>query len=95
MEMYATPIEGTYIRRRPDFQGNFYREEVKVKVLGETDKSFLIKLYCAIGNHRGGDQLKVRKHNVRMPRTMSVSSGLGPYDKPERQYDYSGAYWNN
>lgn len=94
MNMYATPVEGIYTIKTPDFQGGFFIEKVKVKVLGETAKSLLIKLSCAVGNHRGGDCMTVRRRNVKMPQGMSMSSGIGPKDKPVRQYDYSGAFWN-
>ena len=93
--MYATPVEGIYTIKTPDFQGGFFIEKVKVKVLGETDKSFLIQTKCDIRGHRGGERMTVRKHNVRMPHLVRVASGIGPNDEPIRQYDYTSAYWNN
>ena len=98
MNMYKSPIEGCYTRKRPDFNGGFYKEQVKVLVIGESDKSLLIQLRCNIDGHRCGERLKVRKHNVNMSRPenlISVSSGIGTFDKPRREYDYSNEFWNN
>lgn len=95
MNMYNKPKEGVYTVRKPDYQGNFYIEQTKVWVIGESVKSFLIQLRCAVGNHRGGDRLIVRKKNIAFPEPVKVTSGIGPNDKPVKQYDYSGAYWNN
>lgn len=92
MNMWATPQEGIYIVKTPDFKGGFKIEQAKVKVLGENEKSMLIKLMCNVRGHRAGDQLKVRRHNVRMPN--KVTSGLGSNDKPVREYDYSDKFWN-
>lgn len=94
MEMYATPREGIYTVRTPDYKGGFFVEQSKVWVLGEKGKSCLIQLRCNIRGHCCGDSLTVRKHNVRMPELVSVSSGIGPNDKPIKQYDYTSAYWN-
>lgn len=95
MKMYTTPQEGIYTVKTPDYNGGFVIEKTKVWVLGETDKSHLIQLRCDIRGHRGGDRLTVRKHNVSMPHLVRMSSGIGPNDKPIRQYDYSDAYWND
>ncbi len=92
MNMYTTPKEGTYNYKSPIFDGTFSVQQVKVAVLGESEKQYLIRLIQPVGNHRQNDQMKVRKHNVRMPN--KVTSGLGPNDKPVREYDYSDKFWN-
>lgn len=90
MNLYATPKEGTYNYKSPNFDGTFNLQQVKVAVLGESEKQYLIRLILPVGNHRQNDQMKVRKHNVRV-RGMFA-------DKTKRSstvYDHSGAWWNN
>ncbi len=84
MNMYAQPIDGTYQYKQPNFDGTFRCQPVKVAVLGESDKQYLIRLILPMGNHRQNDTIKVRKHNVRL-HAMTA----------KREYDYSSAYWNN
>lgn len=87
MNMYATPKEGTYSHKMPNFDGTFRVQQVKVAVLGESEKQYLIRLILPVGNHRQNDQMKVRKHNVQMH---------GMTDRPSARstYDYSEAFWN-
>jgi len=87
MNLYATPKEGTYNYKSPNFDGTFNLQQVKVAVLGESKKQYLIRLALPVGNHRQNDQMKVRKHNVRVH---------GMTDRPSVRstYDYSAAYWN-
>lgn len=87
MNMYATPKEGTYSYKTPNFDGTFNLQQVKVAVLGESEKQYLIRLYCPMGHHRPNDQMKVRKHNVRV-------HGMSERLSVRRTYDYSDAYWN-
>lgn len=87
MNMYATPKEGTYNYKSPNFDGTFNLQQVKVAVLGESEKQYLIRLVLPVGNHRQNDQMKVRKRNVRLH---------GMTDRPSARstYDYSAAFWN-
>lgn len=84
MNMYAAPVDGTYQHKMPNFDGTFRSQQVKVLVLGESEKQYLIRLTLPVGNHRQYDQIKVRKHNVRLKRATE-----------EKVYDYSDAYWND
>ena len=84
MEMYAQPIVGTYDYKMPNFDGTFRSYLMKVEVLGESAKRYLIKLLCPINGHRPHDTIKVMKHNVKLE---------APETEP-RHYDYSNAYWN-
>ena len=95
MKMYDKPVWGIYTVRKPDFKGGFFIEKTKVKVLGESEKMALIQLVCCVGNHRPGDRMKVRKHNVQTPQPTRVSTGLSPDDKITKEYDYSDAYWHD
>lgn len=88
MNMYATPKEGTYQHKMPNYDGTFRCQQVKVAVLGESEKQYLIRLILPVGNHRQNDQMKVRKHNVRLHDMIAPRSN-------RKTYDYSGAYWNN
>lgn len=46
MNMYTTPKEGTYSHKMPNFDGTFSVQQVKVAVLGESEKQYLIWSYC-------------------------------------------------
>jgi hypothetical protein len=87
MNMYATPKEGTYDYKSPNFDGTFNLQQVKVAVLGESEKQYLIRLTLPVGNHRPNDQMKVRKHNVRV-------HGMTNRPSDRRTYDYSAAFRN-
>lgn len=87
MNMYATPREGTYNYKSPNFNGSFNLQQVKVAVLGESEKQYLIRLTLPVGNHRQNDQMKVRKSNVRL-------HGMNDRPSVRSTYDYSAAFWN-
>ncbi len=56
----TNPTPAIWTHRRPDFQGGFIPTEVKVEVVGATEKSYRIKIV-------GTNELKnVRKHNVKL-----------------------------
>ena len=77
MEMYAQPIVGTYDYKMPNFDGTFRSYLMKVEVLGESAKRYLIKLLCPINGHRPHDTIKVMKHNVKLftePRVDSTNT---------------------
>ena len=90
MEMYATPKEGTYQHKMPNYDGTFRCQQVKVAVLGESEKQYLIRLILPVGNHRQNDRMKVRKHNVRLHEMIAPR-----LQRTERHYDYTNAFWNN
>ena len=48
--MYTTPKEGTYSHKMPNFDGTFSVQQVKVAVLGESEKQYLIRLILPVGN---------------------------------------------
>ena len=86
MKMYESPKQGTYNHKTPNFDGTFNLQQVKVDVLGESEKQYLIRLILPVGHHRQNDQMKVRKHNVRL-HDMTAQS------KYSRNIDYTTAYW--
>ncbi len=90
MNIYATPKEDTYNYKSPNFDGTFSVQQVKVTVLGESEKQYLIRLILPVGNHRQNDQLKVRKHNVQMHGMFATATV-----SKRPAYDHSGAWWNN
>ena len=90
MDMYTTPKEGTYNYKSPNFDGTFNVQQVKVAVLGEREKQYLIRLILPVGNHRQNDQMKVRKHNVRM-HGMIATESIPAMQMP----DYRNAWWHN
>lgn len=88
--MYATPKEGTYDYKSPNFDGTFNLQQVKVAVLRESEKQYLIRLTLPVGNHRQYDQMKVRKHNVRV-HGMTATESIPAMQMP----DYRNAWWHN
>lgn len=88
--MYATPKEGTYDFKSMNFDGTFNLQQVKVAVLGESEKTYLIRLRLPVGNHRQNDQMKVHKHNVQMHGMIATATV-----SKRPAYDHSGAWWNN
>ncbi len=86
MKMYENPKQGTYNHKTPNFDGTFNLQQVKVDVLGESEKQYLIRLILPVGHHRQNDQMKVRKHNVRL-HDMTAQSNYS------KNIDYSKAYW--
>lgn len=88
--MYTTPREGTYSYKTPNFDGTFNVQQVKVAVLGESEKQYLIRLILPVGNHRQNDQMKVRKHNVQM-HGMTVTESIAAMQMP----DYRNEWWHD
>ena len=82
MEMYSMPVMATYDYKMPNYDGTFRSYLMKVEVLGESAKQYLIKLLTPVNGHRPHDTIRVRKHNVK----------LHPSDNA--RYDYSNAFWN-
>lgn len=82
--MYATPKEGTYEHKTPNFDGTFRSVIERVAVIGESEKQYLIRLLRPLGTHKSKDEIWVRKHNVRI--AMASAMRAVP--------DYSEAYWN-
>lgn len=89
MNLYTTPKEGTYNYKSPNFDGTFNVQQVKVAVLGESEKQYLIRLILPVGDHRQNDQMKVRKHNVRIHGMIATATA-----SKRPAYDHSGAWWN-
>lgn len=79
---YPQPRSGRYTYRRRNFDGSFTVFYTSVLVLGESEKSYKVKITVSLGNHPAGDTLKVRKRNVSFGST------------EPRTHDYSDAYWN-
>ena len=65
---YDSTFEATYLYETTNYDGTFTRWKTQVEVLGETDKSYLIKLKEPIRQHFAGDQSWVFKRKVRFPK---------------------------
>lgn len=85
MEMFATPRKGSYTARNRNFDGSFNTFYTSCEVMGESAKSYAIRLYVPIGQHKAREIIKVRKHNVRFKDETPAAS----------THDYSGAWWND
>jgi len=81
MEMYATPKVGSYTFKTRNFDGSFNLFYTKVEILGETAKSYLVRLLSPMAGHPYRSKTVVRKSSVKVKRE-------------ESSYDYSDAYWN-
>ena len=66
--IYDSPFEATYLYETTNYDGTFTRWSTKVDVLGETAKSYFIRLREPIRSHFAGDQICVMKKKVRFPR---------------------------
>ena len=82
MNMFPTPLAGSYTARTRNFDGTFNIYNTSCLVIGESDKSFLIKARVPIGRHKANDTMLVRKHNVRIKEAATA------------RHDYSEAWWN-
>lgn len=91
MEMYAEPKRGGYTHRTRNYDGTFNTHYLTVEVLGETDKSYLVKVFVPIGGKPAGSRMTVRKHNVKIQGEQPVAA-----PRPARRYvDCTNAYWHN
>lgn len=90
MNLYSTPIDGTYDYKSPNFNGTYNLQQVNVAVLGESERQYLIKLKMPVGNHRQNDLMKVRKHNVRV-HGMTATESIAAMQMP----DYRNAWWHD
>lgn len=85
MIMFPTPLAGSYTARTRNFDGSFNTFYTSCEVLGESAKSYAIRLAVPIGRHKAKETINVRKHNVKLKESIE--------DAP-RQHDYSEAWWN-
>jgi len=67
--------------RRPD--GTFNLFHLPVEVVGETVRSYRVRLLRAFGRHPFGAVITVRRHNVRLARD------------PQPRADCSGQWWHD
>jgi hypothetical protein len=93
MKMYTMPVKGGYQYKKRNFDGSFNLFYLTVEVLGETEKSYLIRISVPVDGHPAKSTMTVRKHNVRL-HGMSTATPA-PTPAPRRQHDYSTAWWNN
>ena len=84
MDLYPTPIPAGYTYKTRNFDGTFNEFYASVLILGETRKSYLVRIAVPLGNHRAGDRMTVRKHNVTLKAATPAHA---------REHDYSNAYW--
>lgn len=87
MNMFPTPLAGSYTARTRNFDGTFNTFYTSCWVLGESDKIYSIRVTTPICGHRANDTLTVRKHNVRL-------KDAAPKPSAPVRHDYSEAWWN-
>lgn len=65
---YESSYEATYLYETTNYDGTFTRWHAKVLVLGETEKSYFIRLCEPVRSHAVGDVICVMKKKVRFPK---------------------------
>ena len=83
MNLYTAPVAGTYNYRTRNFNGSFNLFQIKVNIIGESLKSYLVEVLTPIAGHKRLSRLTVRKHNVR---TAASAHKAAP--------DYTNAWWH-
>lgn len=63
--MYKIPYEAVYMYETPNYDGTFTRWDTRVDVVGETTKSYFIRLRTELRGHIPGDVIRVMKKKVR------------------------------
>lgn len=86
MNLYTETWTGAYTMKTPNFDGTFREQQVEVEVLGESVKSYLVKVRVPVRGRKAGESFPVRKHNVRRRDARPIE---------RRVYDYTKAFWNN
>lgn len=66
--MYATAFEATYLFETTNYDGTFTRWQARVDVLGETDKSYFVRLREPVRGNAPGAVIRVMKRKVRFPK---------------------------
>lgn len=84
MNLYTTPLQGGYTYRTRNFDGSFNQFHISVEVIGETTRSYLVRLLTPLEGHPVRSTMTVRKHNVK----------VHSHTRRE-QPDCSNAWWNN
>lgn len=94
---YPTPIRAGYTYKSRNWDGSYNYFHTSVEIIGETEKSYRVKLLNPVGPHHAGDVTTVRKHNVKFKKGEKPASAPAPEpeSKPGREYDYTDAFWNN
>ena len=78
-----TATQGLYTYRTRNYDGSFNQFHVLVEIIGETARSYRIRLLQPLYGHQIGKLMTVRRHNVRLNK------------QPSPKADHSGAWWNN
>lgn len=78
-----TATQGLYTYRTRNYDGTFNQFHVLVEVIGETARSYRIRLLQPLYGHQIGKLMTVRRHNVRLNSPSSPKA------------DHSGAWWND
>ena len=85
--MFPSPLAGSYTARTRNFDGSFNTFYTSCLVLGESEKSYSIRVTTPICGHKANDTITVRKHNVKLKDT-------SPTPSKTVMHDYSEAWWN-
>lgn len=82
-QIYRYEIDGTYTYTIKEYDGRLSSYKTKITVIGESEKSYKIRLHMPIRNHCVGDIIIVQKKNVRLDTP-----------NPNKQ-DMTEAWWND
>lgn len=78
-----TATQGLYTYRTRNYDGTFNQFHVLVEVIGETARSYRIRLLQPLYGHQIGKLMTVRRHNVCLNQ------------QPTPKHDHSNAWWND
>ena len=85
METYSTPVPASYTYRTRNFDGTFNLFHVKVNIVGESPKSYLVETLTPLAGIKRLSRMTVRKHNVHATHT----------DSGKTRPDCTGQWWHN
>lgn len=90
MNLYTAPVAGTYNYRTRNFNGSFNLFQVKVNIIGESLKSYLVEVLTPIAGHKRLSRLTVRKHNVFLK---DAGASTGSATDKDNNIDCGNAWW--
>lgn len=66
--MYEVAYQATYLFETMNWDGSLTRWQARVDVLGETEKSYIIRVREPVRGHVAGEVMRVMKKKVRFPK---------------------------
>lgn len=90
---YPTAISGYYSYKVMTLNRQFTTRRTRVDVIGETDKTYRIRLKSRVGIRGAGDEMFVRRRNVVL--CQNYVSNQFPVPVGKAVVDTTGEWWQN